>query len=112
MKTTIYLLAFLFTFQSCVVIAGGPHPSPHSISSPVKLAPVPPVEATFEELFETFDLSALKPAVPSEADFQENIPSTGELEKTNAPKKAECLVGEKTDTNKLTLSVPLEADFE
>lgn len=112
MKTTIYILATLVAMQSSILCAGTPdlHPRPGSPS--VKLAPVPPREATFEETVETMDLSTYKPVTPMEADFPEESTEKPDRERFVDYPHNELLKFQALNTGNPKLTVPSEADFE
>jgi hypothetical protein len=99
MKTKIILLAALFTLQISALFAGSDMVTLSGSAIPptvnVKaLAPVPPQEATFEDVAASVpSVSELAPSAPAEADFEE-------------------VADEETLFGLLAPVTPVEADFE
>jgi hypothetical protein len=63
MKAMTILIAVILTLQSNIMSAANDHTA--------SLAPVTPLEATFEEVVTPFDVEALAPVTPTEATFEE-----------------------------------------
>jgi hypothetical protein len=112
MKTTLYILTVLFTMQSSILFAGNPDLGPHPASPAMKLAPVPPREATFEETIEILDLSAYKPVTPMEADFTEYLPVNQDSIRIATSNRKIMAKPRVSNPSHLTLIIPTEADFE
>ena len=112
MKTIIFILTILFSVQSAILFAGKPDLDPRPVPAKVKLAPVAPREATFEEPLDTVDLSGLKPVAPLEADFPEceqSNPDPGRKINTNHD---EISIPRTMNSYHLAPTIPTEADFE
>ena len=112
MKTAIYILATLIAMQSSILFAGTPDIHPRPVSPSLKLAPVPPREATFEETMETIDLTAYKPVTPMEADFPEDSTLKPDRERFVDYLHNELLKFQALNSGDPKLTVPSEADFE
>jgi len=79
MKSATILLAAVLTLSLNVVFArtGGTAMISETSSSRISIAPVTPVEATFEEMTDaTATFTLLAPVTPAEADFSDAIPET------------------------------------
>ncbi len=82
MKTTITILTLVFTLSANLIFAGNEGVSLNSGSSMsttanITLAPVTPLEATFEDDATVADFSTLAPATPAEATFSDEADNTG-----------------------------------
>ena len=77
MKKTILLLAAIFALQVNILVAGNEEHSRNSVDAAalkinMVLAPVTPLEATFEEIAEPVDtIRNLAPVNPAVADYEE-----------------------------------------
>ena len=122
MKTTITILAVVLTLSASLLFAGN-----ETSSSPVSndnatitmavLAPVAPIEATFEDFTTVNEIAALVPVTPSEATFEEmpaDVTSVFDLAPV-APIQAdfEDVVSDVTINNGILAPLtPAVADFE
>ena len=127
MKAITIILAAVFSLQFSFLFAGNNEARPVLISEAVSLsiatlAPVTPVEATFEEANETnafnFDFLTLAPETPAEADFSDVVPEKNPDLTILAPvTPAEADFNENTEDQAVNLKdlapvTPSGADFE
>ena len=127
MKATTIIIAAVLSLQISVLFAGNEEthliPNNEAVSFNLNtLAPITPVEATFEESTETnaftFDFSILAPATPEEADFSDVVPEKNIDLTILAPvTPSEADFTDNTEEPAVDLSAlapvtPSEADFE
>ena len=127
MKAITIIIAAVLSLQVSVLFAGNNEtrsiPNDENVSFNINtLAPVTPVEATFEEATETntftYGFSALAPVTPVEADFSDVVPEKNVDLTILAPvTPSEADFTENTDEPAVDLSAlapvtPAEADFE
>ena len=118
MKTTITILATIFTLQAGILLAGNDDAGTRGETTSVSmasLAPVTPVEATFEDAVVMFGFAGLAPVTPAEATFEDVpadiIPDLAPL--TPAAADFEDAADAVTiDLQSLAPVTPAEADFE
>ena len=121
MKATTIILAALFTFQVSVLFAGNESSTVTSATVETTLdltalIPATPIEATFEEVnSEVIDFTALAPVVPSEAEFEEMVQviEFGSLAPVT-PAEADFSDGadQMININTLAPVTPMVADFD
>jgi hypothetical protein len=109
MKLITIIIAAVFTLQVFSLFASGNNTRSASVNANITytelnlLAPVTPVEATFEDAAMTFltpfDIAALAPITPKEADFE----AEADFNDFAAPE---------VDITALAPALPAEADFE
>jgi hypothetical protein len=115
MNANIYLLTILFSICSSLLLATPPDLDPRPVTpiTPItNLAPLPPSEATFEDVTETLNLSTLKPAIPEEADFSECLPEKENTMRSEKSSHKEMVKLPMLNPGHVTLIIPTEADFE
>jgi hypothetical protein len=127
MKATSIIIAAVLSLQVSFLSAGNIATSPTLYNEAVSvnmnlLAPVAPVEATFEDATEAnaffFDFSVLAPATPDEADFSDVVPEKNidlTILAPVTPAEADfndTLEDQAVDFSALAPVTPAEADFE
>jgi len=127
MKATSIIIAAALSFQVSFLSAGNIETSPTFYNEAVSvniylLAPVTPVEATFEDATEAsafaFDFSYLSPATPDEADFSDVVPEKNidlTILAPVTPDEADfndTIEDLDNDLSALAPVTPAEADFE
>ena len=127
MKSTTIIFTAVLSLQISVLFAGSNETismlNEETVFCPTcLLAPVTPIEATFEEAeltnTFTFDFSALAPVTPEEADFSDVVPEKNmdfSILAPVTPSEAdfnEIIEGKSNDFSTLAPVIPAIADFE